>query len=130
NLTLTLSSSTGIENVIGGALANRLTGNSRANVFTGGAGNDTYVFDTDSALGSDTVNEPGGGINTLDFSATTTQSVAIDLSKTAAQTANSNLTLTLSSGASIENVLGGTQADTITGNSLNNVLAGGGGNDT
>ena len=41
---------------------------------TGEGGNDTYVFDTDATLGSDTVNEADdieGGVDTLDFSATT-----------------------------------------------------------
>jgi Ca2+-binding RTX toxin-like protein len=131
NLTLTLSSATGIENVLGGSLNDTLTGNSRANVLTGGPGNDTYLFDTDSALGSDTVVEAAGAdTDTLDFSGTTTKSVAIDLSSTAAQTVNSNLTLTLSSGTGIENVLGGALADALTGNSENNVLTGGAGNDS
>ena len=102
-LTLTLSSGDAIENVIGGALNDTLTGNSLNNVLTGGAGNDTYVFNTDLALGSDTINEAGGGIDTLDFSATTTRAVAVDLSNAAAQVVNAGLTLTLSSGTTMEN---------------------------
>jgi len=77
-LTLTLLSPGTIENVVGGALSDTLTGNALNNFLAGGAGNDTieglggndtltggsgndsYRFDTDNALGSDTVNESGG----------------------------------------------------------------------
>src|SRR5262249_29988440 len=72
---------------------------------------DTYRFDADLALGSDTVDESGGGVDLLDFSATTTRAVSIDLSNPAAQVVNAGLTLTLSSGATIENVTGGTRRD-------------------
>ncbi len=138
-LTLTLSAGNTIENVTGGALGDTLTGNALNNVLvggggndtlTGGAGNDTFRFDTDNALGSDTINESGGGVDTLDFSATTTRAVTIDLSNAAAQVVNAGLTLTLSAGNTIENVTGGALGDTLTGNALNNVLVGGGGNDT
>ncbi len=129
-LTLTLSAGNTLENVIGGALHDTLTGNSLANVLTGGAGNDTYVFDTDLTLGSDTINEAGGGIDSLNFSATTTSVVAVDLSSATAQVVNSGLTLTLSSAATLENVIGGALGDTLIGNALANVLTGGAGNDT
>ena len=43
----------------------------------GGAGDDRYVFDVDSTLGSDTISESaGGGSDTLDFQAVTS---AVDL---------------------------------------------------
>ena len=129
-LTLTLSSGSTMENVIGGSLNDTLTGNSLNNTLTGGIGNDTYKFNTDLALGSDTINESGGGVDTLDFSATTARTVAVDLSNAAAQVVNAGLTLTLSSAATIENAIGGTLNDTFTGNSLNNTLTGGAGNDT
>ena len=147
-LTLRLSSASTIENVTGGSLNDTITGNSLANALaggsgndtieggggndslTGGAGNDTYRFDSDSALGSDTINESGGGIDTLDFSATTTRAVNINLGNAGAQVVNAGLTLRLSSASTIENVTGGSLNDTITGNSLANALAGGSGNDT
>ena len=138
-LTLTLSSASTMENAIGGAVGDTLTGNTGSNVLTGGAGNDTltggagndvYVFDTDLTLGSDTINEAGGGTDALDFSGTTTRAVGIDLSDAAAQVVNTGLTLTLSSGTTMENVTGGTLNDTLTGNSLSNTLTGGAGNDT
>jgi Ca2+-binding RTX toxin-like protein len=139
NLSLTLGSAATVENVIGGSLADTLTGNSLNNSLTGGGGNDTlaggagndsYLFDTDLALGSDTLNEAGGGSDTLNFSATTTRAIALNLGQATAQVVNANLSLTLGSAATVENVIGGSLADTITGNSLNNSLTGGGGNDT
>ena len=128
-----------IENVIGGALGDTLRGNTLNNTIEGrggndtligGAGNDTYRFDTDNALGSDTINESGGGVDTLDFSATTTRAVKINLANATAQVVNAGLTLALSSGNTIENIIGGALGDTLTGNSLNNSLKGGSGNDT
>jgi Ca2+-binding RTX toxin-like protein len=81
-------------------------------------------------LGSDTIDESGGGNETLDFSATTGRSVKVDLSSTAAQrVAGYYLVLMLTSGAAIENAVGTPLADTLTGNSLANVLIGGAGND-
>lgn len=88
------------------------------------------VFIPDAALGSDIILEDGGGIDRIDFSATTGRNVTIDLSNAAPQIVNAGLTLTLSSATSIENVTGGSMNDTITGNSLDNGLAGGPGNDT
>ena len=76
-------------------------------MLTGGAGNDTFRFDTDNALGSDMIDESGGGVDTLDFSATTTRAVSIDLSNAAEQVVNAGLTLTLSAGNTIENVTAG-----------------------
>jgi Ca2+-binding RTX toxin-like protein len=138
-LSLTLSSATSIENMIGGALGDTLTGNTLANVITGGPGNDTltggagddtYLFAANANLGSDTINEAGGGVDTLDFSSTTTQTVSVNLSNAASQVVNPTLSLTLSAGNTIEKLIGGSQGDTLTGNTLDNVLTGGGGNDT
>ena len=147
-LSLTLGSVSTFENVIGGALADTLTGNALANSLTGGGGNDTlnggggndtliggagndsYRFDTDLALGSDTLNEAGGGVDTLNFSDTTTRSVTVNLGTAASQVVNAGLSLTLGSASTVENVIGGALADTLTGNALANSLTGGGGNDT
>ena len=148
NLSLILGSATAFENVIGGSWNDTLTGNTQANTLSGGAGNDrlsggagndiliggadndVYAFTATSALGSDTLDESGGGIDTLDFSLTTTFVVAVDLSKPASQPVNANLTLTLMAGDTIENVTGGSLNDVITGNALANILIGGAGNDT
>jgi Ca2+-binding RTX toxin-like protein len=120
----------GFENVIGSNFADSITGNAANNSLSGGAGNDSYGFDADLALGTDTLNEAGGGIDTLDFSATTTRSIAVNLGLATSQVVNANLSLTLGSATTIENVIGGGLADTLTGNALANSLIGGGGNDT
>ena len=145
NLTLTGAAAI---NGTGNILNNLITGNAAANSLTGdagndtlnggggndtlvgGAGNDSYLFDTDLALGSDTLNEAGGGSDTLNFAATTTRSIALNLGLATTQVVNANLSLTLGSAATVENVIGGSLADTLTGNSLANSLTGGAGNDT
>ncbi|MFN0056255.1 MAG: ELWxxDGT repeat protein [Planctomycetales bacterium] len=138
-LHLRLISSLALENVVGGSRGDTLTGNSLNNTisggpgndtFFGGSGNDTYVFDADSPLGTDNLNDSGGGNDTLDFSPTTSLGVAVNLGLATTQTVNANLTLRLNSPTAIESVVGGAQADTITGNVLNNTLTGGGGGDT
>lgn len=157
NLTLMLNRADGFENVIGGSLADVLNGNSLGNSLNGGAGNDqlsgdsgsdlligaagndtltggpgddTYGFDADSALGSDTLIEVANdGSDLLDFSATTGQGVVLDLAQTTLQVLNANLSLTLSSAATFDMVVGTSKNDTVRGNGLNNVLFGGAGSD-
>jgi Ca2+-binding RTX toxin-like protein len=88
------------------------SGNSAANVLTGGAGNDTYVVGT-----GDTVTEvAGGGIDTVQSSITWTLGAEIE-----------NLTLT---GTTAINGTGNALDNMLTGNSAANVLTGGAGNDT
>ncbi len=95
---------------------------------TGGAGNDTYWFDADSALGSDTVSD-ASGIDTLNFGATTTVGINLDLLNTGAQVLNGNHTLSFGSSI-IEGVVGTQMADVIVGNNAANFLTGGGGDDS
>jgi len=140
NLTITLTSAAAIENIIGGRLADTLTGNASANLLIGGPGNDTltgaagndvYRFDVDENLGADTLNEAGGGLDTLDFSPTTGVGVTVDLSLATIQTVSAGrLTVVLGSATSFENVIGGANHDSLTGNTLANLLTGGAGNDT
>src|SRR5262249_22953895 len=134
NLTWARSQDLPAARIDGGAGNDTITSGTGNDTLVGGAGNDTYLFDTDAALGSDTIDESGGGIDTLDFSPTTTRAVRIDLSNPAAQVVNAGLTLTLSDGNTIENVIGGNFSDTIgdvkdqlVGNGLNNVIMGGDG---
>jgi Ca2+-binding RTX toxin-like protein len=148
NLTLTLASATAFENVIGGSLNDNIVGNTLANSLTGGAGNDTlsglggndtldggadndtYLFDTALVLGSDRLID-ASGIDTLNFAATTTKTINLNLGSTVAQTVTAgNLTLTLASATAFENVIGGSLNDNIVGNTLNNSLTGGLGKDS
>lgn len=146
-LTLTLSGSNFIENVIGGSKNDTLTGNARNNTLNGGPGTDwligregndlliggpgadMYLFDTDLALGSDTVDESGGGIDGLNFSSTTTRAIVINLAIAELQVINAGLSLTLGAGNTIENVFGGSLGDTLLGNSLSNRIVGNTGHD-
>ncbi|MCY2998440.1 MAG: LEPR-XLL domain-containing protein, partial [Planctomycetota bacterium] len=98
----------------------------------GGTGDDTYSF-ANEKLGDVFLDETAGGTDKLDFSLRGA-AVTIDLSSTDKQTVDESLisgfTLTLGSGIAIENVVGSTFADTITGNMLENRITGGGGGDT
>src|SRR5205085_7009363 len=69
NLSLALTTCHSIENILGGFGDDKLTGNTLANNLTGGAGDDalyggpgvdTYIFDADSALGTDTIDASDG----------------------------------------------------------------------
>lgn len=133
------------ENVYGGALKDTLTGNAGDNLLSGGggndildggAGNDTYSFNTNTQLFNQF--DPGprrdliidsAGVDMLNF-AGSQAGVGVNLSLTTIQPVNSNLRLMLDSGTSIEQLYGGFGNDSLTGNSLNNVLAGREGNDT
>ena len=107
-----------------------LTGGASANVFTTGAfgtgsvnltgqaGNDTYVF-ASNAAGTFFLDETGGGVDTMDFSAKTS-GITLDLSKVSAQEIDSGLTVTLSAVNDFENAVGTPGTDTIAGNELDN----------
>lgn len=91
---------------------------------TGGVGNDRYTFAGPGGAAV-TVNEPtAADFDTLDFSAFTGSAVSIDLASTAAQAVGLGLSLTLSDGLAIENVIGTALADVIRGNGRDNALAG------
>ncbi|MFN6010079.1 MAG: hemolysin, partial [Microcystis sp.] len=120
----------GSDNIQGGSGNDTLDGGADNDTLDGGADNDTYLFDTDLVLGSDRLID-ASGIDTLNFAATTTKTINLNLGSTAAQTVTAgNLTLTLASATAFENVIGGSLNDTILGNSLANSLTGGAGNDT
>jgi Ca2+-binding RTX toxin-like protein len=145
SLDLTLVRSHSIENVIGtlgddiitgNSLDNRIEGRGGNDTIAGGLGNDVYVFDADTALGTDTLTEDPveGGNDTLDFGTSATgvgTSVApLSLSSTVLQTVNAFLFLTLNSTIAFENATGGSGADFIQGNNQDNLLKGGAGDDT
>ncbi|SFJ17171.1 SdrD B-like domain-containing protein [Planctomicrobium piriforme] len=132
-LKLSLTSGSVIENLIGGSkndtlrgnvLNNEITGRGGNDLMVGRTGNDSYLFDTDQALGSDTIDESAGGVDTLNFSTTTTRNVWVDLSLPGLQVVNAGLSLTLSSRATLENIIGGQLHDTLIGNAKDNVITG------
>ncbi len=78
-----------------------IIGNSiETRVLAGAAGNDTYRFDTDAPLGTYTLDESGGGIDTLDFSLTSTQAISINMAVSTIQATNPNLSLIMTSATS------------------------------
>ncbi len=138
DVTIQLTDPLGVENVIGSDFNDMMTGNARNNVFTGGkgddvmgggAGSDTYVFGAGN-LGNDTVNEaPGVDSDTLDFSELRGP-IELDLNSNASQNlGNGALTLALSGGMGLENVVGTSFGDRLLGNARDNVLIGAGGTD-
>lgn len=124
----TLTGNAGNDVMNGEAGNDTLTGGAGDDTLTGGGGNDTYNFNTNSALGSDTIDESGGGTDTITFTGST-NSVYLDLGIAGIQSVNANLNLTLTPDQ-IENLTGGNGDDTLTGNALNNTINGGSGNDT
>ena len=148
NLSLALGSGTTFENVTGGTLNDTLIGNSLGNVLRGNGGHDTlnaaagsdtliggvgddlYVFGTAASSETDLVTElPSQGTDTLKFSSLTTD-LSMKLNLNTPQVVHTNRTLTLSSGSTFENLIGGSGNDSFVGNSLSNVLNGGAGNDS
>jgi Ca2+-binding RTX toxin-like protein len=145
--TMKLNSALVFENIIGGTGADTLFGNSRNNMLSGGAGNDkliggagndslfgganndTYVFVPSSGPEADQVNEnQNDGIDTLSFAFLTTD-ILLNLGSSFVQSVHTGRTLKLNSAVVFENIIGGTGADTLFGNSLNNTLSGGIGDD-
>ncbi|MCE9521361.1 MAG: hypothetical protein K8S25_02880 [Alphaproteobacteria bacterium] len=112
----TLNAGGGDDTLIGGA------GTDTQN---GGTGDDTFVATIGD--GNDTI-VGGNNTDTLDLSAGTV-AASVNLGSVAAQLISAQFgTDTLSS---IENVIGGSAGDTLTGaNNVSNVIQGGGGNDT
>jgi subtilisin-like proprotein convertase family protein len=125
-----------IENFLGGAGNDAITGNSVRNTLTGNDGNDTLdggagndiLFGgtgTDTLVGG-TGNDiiiGGTGFDTVDYSADAQGVTIIGSSATGAGIGNDSL-------FQIENFLGGAGNDAITGNSVRNTLTGNDGNDT
>jgi Ca2+-binding RTX toxin-like protein len=108
----------GIENVTGGSGADALTGDASANALTGGAGNDTLV----GGLGNDTL-VGGTGIDTVSY-AGETDAMFVNLATGSAErgaAANPVEDVLVT----IENVVGGTGSDNLTGNTAANLLDGG-----
>jgi Ca2+-binding RTX toxin-like protein len=109
-----------IENVNGSALDDTIVGSSGNNTFRGGAGNDTL----EGGYGDDSL-DGGAGNNTAHYSSFL--GAWVDLSKSGSQSTGGYGTDTL---IDIDNLEGGSGADTFIGNHEDNRLVGSSGNDT
>ena len=89
-------------------------------------GNSTYIM---PSTGNIYIGGEADVSNTLDFSALS-NAVTVDLGSTSLQSVATGLTVMLASSTTITNAVGGSDNDTITGNSLANSISGGAGNDT
>lgn len=116
-----------IENVIGSSAANVITDAIGANVLDGAGGDDTFVLVSDNVR--DTI-RGSGGTDTVDYSAATAN-LSITLATIGSATvAGSGTGANTDQISGIENFVGGSGNDSITGNLNANALVGGGGNDT
>ncbi len=116
----TIANGVTVENARSGAGDDKLTGNAAANKLEGGEGDDTLA----GGAGNDTLNG-GAGNDTADFSDTDGY-FRLDLDVATAQALGAAGADTL---IGIENVIGGSGANTIYGSAANNRLEGGAGND-
>ena len=92
--------------------------------FTGGFG-DEQVFFVGGVSGALVLEEAANaGTDTLDFSRLTGGGITIDLALASPQVVRAGLTLVLTNALGIENVVGTSAADTIRGNSRDNLLLG------
>ena len=116
-----------IENLTGSNQADTLTGNTVANVLSGGGGNDTLVATTDNVR--DTL-DGGAGTDTADYS-TSTAGLTVNLGGAAPIVVGGTGTTAATSDVivSVENITTGSGADTISGSNAVNTLNGGGGAD-
>lgn len=129
---------TNIGRVEGGAGNDTLTGNTAANtlwgglgndIIDGGAGNDSLLGDDgdDTIVGGAGTDVINGGVGTDTVSyASYTANVTVNLATTTAQTVATSDSDTITN---VENVIGGSGTDTLTGSTANNVIDGGSGND-
>jgi len=121
-----------IESAFGGAFDDLITGSSSANTLSGDAGNDTLLGgggnDTligGSGAGDDTY-DGGTGIDTVDYSSTN-NGVDVALGAGSDQAFGSEIGTDQIS--NVENVIGGSEDDVISGDANANHLMGGGGSD-
>ncbi|MFO1001570.1 MAG: SdrD B-like domain-containing protein [Planctomycetaceae bacterium] len=93
-------------------------------------GHDRYAFDADAPLGAyrlvENVNE---GFDFLDFSSSSA-GVTLNMMAITAQVINANLTLTLNTNNTFEDLAGGAGPDNLAGNNLPNMIVGNGDRDS
>lgn len=110
---------THVQNLNGSAFADRLSGDSRDNVLNGGAGDDVLT-----GKGGNNVLSGGAGNDTASYEGAPT-GVVVDLAKGTASNGYGGIDRL----TSIENLLGSSHDDILSGDTGSNRLEGGGGND-
>jgi len=115
----------GFENLEGSAFNDSLTGDANANTLTGGAGDDTLNPGA-NGIGIVDVLDGGAGSDTASFAGLGPVTAILNGAADGTALVNGVPAATL---RSIENLLGGDGADTLVGDSNNNVIEGGLGND-
>lgn len=111
----------GNDTIVGSAGNNRLRGMAGNDSLSGGDGDDSF----EGGKGNDTI-EGGSGVDTMDYSRSVTN-LAVTLDGLANDGAFGEVDAI---GADVENCMGGSGNDLITGSPGANLLMGGGGNDT
>ncbi len=120
----TLNGGAGNDTLNGGAGADTLNGGAGNDAMAGGGGNDTYVVDT---VGDTVTEAAGGGTDTVQTSTLATYTLGANV-ENLTNTGNGTFT---GDGNSLDNVInGGGGADTLNGLDGNDTLNGGIGNDT
>lgn len=123
----TITGDAGIDNLVGGAGNDTISGGTQNDVLSGGDGNDKLYGEGGNDLlsggaGNDII-DGTDGIDTVDYSSATA-AWTINLNNSSGSSGSETDTIW-----NIENVIGGSGNDTITGNSAANALSGGDGND-
>ncbi len=115
----------GSDSITGDGADNSLIGNNGSDTINGGSGNDTI----DAGNNGNDIIDGGSGNDTMDYSSYTADvSVTLNTSNDAAVgVSGSSNDDTI---RNIENFIGGSGIDSITGDSVANILTGNGGNDT
>jgi len=131
---------TNVENAIGSAFADRLTGDGQKNSLSGGDGNDTLAGGSgnDTLNGGNGTDSMRGGLGNDTYYVGTSTDMVVEEAGQGTDSVISSVTHTLSvnaerltlSGSTTINGTGNTLANTITGNTGSNILSGGTGNDT
>ena len=98
-------------------------------LLSGAAGGDVYAFSGNLSAAVTIVETADADADTLDFTSFANGGVTVDLAVMTMQTVATGLTVTLSSDAGIENVIGGSGNDFLKGDGEANSLVSGAGND-
>lgn len=115
----------GNDNITGNALNNVIDGGDGNDILAGGAGDDTFLQGS-AADGNDTISG-GAGVDTVTYASRSADITAVlDGTTPSGDTGNAEADLL---GTDVENLVGGSGNDTLTGNASANEIVGGAGDD-